>query len=96
MLQIPFESYGVPGVSMIREDIWLEGDYCSLIRVYGQELAVSYIAGEISLRGTGPVSGTTAAQPYVFRNAQRWAEARIKALPPEFHAAHKALYAEEE
>ncbi len=94
-MQIPFESYGVPGVSIIRESIFADGGYSAMIRVYGQEVAVSYVVGLVSTRGTGPVSGATAAQPYVFRNAQQWAEARVKALPAEFHEAHKNLYKEE-
>ena len=93
-MQIPFESYGVPGVTLISESVFPDGGYSASLKVYGQYLAVSYVAEEVRVRGTGPVSSSVAAQPYVFRNAHRWAEARIKALPAEFHEAHKNLYKE--
>jgi hypothetical protein len=86
-------------VNVKLEDVYPDGGFGALIGVYGSEFAIAYIAGEIRVRSTAGAS-TYDRRPRWQRKshgdiAHQWAAERIAAQPPEWHAAHAALYAEE-
>lgn len=86
-------------VSVLNETVYEDGGYIALVRSYGVEYAVHYIASEIRVSAT---------QSMQYDRSPRWQKnSRVKAVrdfadwrvgmqSPEWHAAHKALYAEEE
>lgn len=83
-------------VHFIRTDAHDEGSYSALVRVYGQEFAVHYVAGEIRVYGTAGQRGRRRWQITSAADAVRTAVAvQIEALGPAFAAAHLALYAPE-
>lgn len=81
-------------VHYIREDVHEEGSYSALVRVFGQEFAVHYVAGEIRVYGT---AGQRGARRWQVKSAADTVRAscagRIQALGSKFAAAHRALYA---
>lgn len=72
-----------------------EGNFNALISVYGAEYAVSYVAGEIVVRGTGNAGKDRRPawqKTSTAKLARDFVAAQITSLGAAFMAAHNDLY----
>lgn len=72
-----------------------EGNYSALIQVYGKEYAVSYVAGEIVVRGLGNAGNDRRARwqkASTAKIAREFVAAKINELGVAFRSAHNELY----
>ena len=72
-----------------------EGNYSALLQVYGKEYAVSYVAGEIVVRGLGNAGNDRRAQwqkVSTAKLARSFVAEKVANLGAAFMAAHNDLY----
>jgi hypothetical protein len=72
-----------------------EGDYAELIQVYGYEFAVSFVAGEINVRGTASLAYDKRPGWQIkscAKLAKEHVAKQIASFGEEFMNKHKALY----
>ena len=82
-------------VDVIHESQYPDGGYSALVRHYGLEFAVHFIAGEVRVYGThgrGNVGWRLASSAKAVKS---WAVARVAGFGPEFMVLHNGLYAGE-
>lgn len=85
-----------PIVSVKLEDVYAEGSYTALVSVYGLEFALSYVAGEIRVRGFADNQSRRAKWQVTgaAKAAREFAAHRIAQQGPSFAEAHAQLYAD--
>jgi hypothetical protein len=83
-------------VSVLQSEVYEDGGYATLVKVFGREFSIQYIKSEIRIRGFASQYESIRNWKYqgAVKAAQEFAEWHIGLQPAEWHAAHAALYAE--
>ena len=79
----------------VNESVYPDGSYSALVKFYGAEFAVHYIAGEVRVYATSRVNQRNWKTRKNPETVKKLVAMKLKTFPAEWHAAHAALYAEE-
>jgi hypothetical protein len=78
----------------LNETVAADGNYSALVKLYGAEYAVHYIAGEVRVYATSQVNTRNWKTRKNPETVKKLVAMKLKTFPAEWHAAHTALYAE--
>lgn len=67
--------------------------WCAVVNIRGVVYRASFVASKLSV-GLGPYKHRPHRPRWAEGAVRKWAEARVKALPASWMAAHEAMYAQ--
>jgi hypothetical protein len=79
----------------LNETVGHDGSYSALVKLYGSEFAVHYVAGEVRVYATSQVNTRNWKTRKNPETVKKLVAMKLKTFTPEWHAAHAALYAPE-
>lgn len=79
----------------LNETVGADGSYSALVKLYGMEFAVHYVAEEVRVYATSAVNNRNWKHRKTPETVKKLVAMKIAGFGAEFHAAHKALYTEE-
>ena len=79
----------------LSETVGHDGSYSALVKIYGAEYAIHYVAGEVRVYATSEMNVRNWKTRKNPETVKKLVAMKLKTFPAEWHAAHAALYAPE-